>query len=209
MSVAGWVNDDERGGWVHCDRPGWLNDDGVTCSKCQASFTWDERPEWVVLSITEDVSARVDGQTYVVPLDALGAIERRLLDECEAFGWYSPEAADVARRVGVPMSEMVDAWQRLRGSAGAGAVVARFDLLGLPDELPELEDHDRRGLFRDVRALVRYGVGILDDLLAGTYSLETAAADFDYWEDGSLGIGRYLSELAERAYDDDDVEVEA
>ena len=141
MSVAGWVNDDERGGWVHCDRPGWLNDEGVTCSKCQASFAWDERPEWVVLSITEDVSARVDGQTYVVPLDALGVIERELLNDCESFGWYSPEAADVARRVGVPMSEMVDAFQLVSKLRESGELVRVLEWVA-QWEADQVDDED-------------------------------------------------------------------
>jgi len=35
-----WSYDGDR--WNHCDRPAWSDDEGVTCSKCQASFAWDD-----------------------------------------------------------------------------------------------------------------------------------------------------------------------
>lgn len=36
----GWSYDGDQ--WSHCDRPAWSDDEGVTCSKCQVSFSWDE-----------------------------------------------------------------------------------------------------------------------------------------------------------------------
>ena len=37
---ADWSYDGDQ--WNHCDRPAWSDDEGVTCSKCQASFAWDD-----------------------------------------------------------------------------------------------------------------------------------------------------------------------
>jgi hypothetical protein len=33
---------DEAEGWKHCGRSAWLDDDGATCSKCQAFTSWDD-----------------------------------------------------------------------------------------------------------------------------------------------------------------------
>jgi hypothetical protein len=32
----------EPDGWKHCGRVAWVNDDGVTCSRCQAFTSWDD-----------------------------------------------------------------------------------------------------------------------------------------------------------------------
>lgn len=41
--MNGWEYDGNE--WSHCDRSAWYDDDGVTCSKCQASFSWDDENE--------------------------------------------------------------------------------------------------------------------------------------------------------------------
>lgn len=41
----GFTHDGDK--WTHCDRPAWYDDDGVTCSKCQQSFSWDEEEDEV------------------------------------------------------------------------------------------------------------------------------------------------------------------
>jgi hypothetical protein len=37
---GGWEWDGNE--WRHCGRRAWSGDDGVTCSKCQDSFPWEE-----------------------------------------------------------------------------------------------------------------------------------------------------------------------
>jgi len=32
----------EHEGWKHCGRSAWVEDIEAVCSKCQASFAWDE-----------------------------------------------------------------------------------------------------------------------------------------------------------------------
>lgn len=40
MSAAGWERVDDA--WHHCDRLGWIDDEGVTCSRCQSTMSWDD-----------------------------------------------------------------------------------------------------------------------------------------------------------------------
>jgi hypothetical protein len=42
MATLGPWEYTEDEGWKHCGRSAWLDDDGATCSKCQAFTSWDD-----------------------------------------------------------------------------------------------------------------------------------------------------------------------
>lgn len=35
----------EENGWIHCDRPAWIEDEGAVCSRCQETNSWEETDE--------------------------------------------------------------------------------------------------------------------------------------------------------------------
>lgn len=111
------------GYWMNCDGCGRLLFSSDRCG-CSA-----EDVRYVVVSTSEDVSLRVDSSAYVIDLDGLADDEREILSDSDSFGWYGPEAAAVVSRVGVAMSEVLDAFAIVRRLVAAGLMGQVLDAL--------------------------------------------------------------------------------
>lgn len=102
----------------------------------------EREPRYVVVSTSEDVSLRVDSSAFVVDLDGLADDERELLGDSDSFGWYGPEAAAVVSRVGVAMSEVLDALAIVRRLDAAGLMCQVLDALAAEERDDEDEEDD-------------------------------------------------------------------
>ena len=69
--------------------------------------------EYVFVSTETDTVETVNGSCYIIDLDKLSPADAETLADCDAFGTFSDSAQDIIRRVGIPLAEMIDAWQRV------------------------------------------------------------------------------------------------
>ena len=107
--------------WQHCDRPGWIDDDGVTCSKCQTVMPWndDTGPNLVFTGLDTDTSELIGPESYVIDTAVLTDDERDILDGCEMYGAFTGPANEIIRRVGVPVADLWAAYERRRAMVTA------------------------------------------------------------------------------------------
>lgn len=65
------------------------------------------------------------------------------------------------------------------------------------DSVPPGTSQAVREIWDECRMMVRYVLGIMADIQAGTYNAETAAADFQYWvDDNGNGLPHSLEYYA-------------
>lgn len=104
--------------WHHCDRPAWLDDDGATCSKCQASMTWadDQAPSWVFHNLDTGTIEQVTSGAYFVAVDGLADEDRQVLEDSELAGWHGFGLSEVVSRVGVPVSDVLAVWSAVQAA---------------------------------------------------------------------------------------------
>lgn len=68
---------------------------------------------WLCVNLEEGTADALSSgdSVYWVDVDKLDEAEARLLDTADYFGHYGDEARAIVRRVGVPISVLVESWQ--------------------------------------------------------------------------------------------------
>jgi len=69
--------------------------------------------EYVFVSTETDTVETVNGSCYIIDLDKLTAADADVLGDADTFGFFSDDAVTIVRRVGIPLAELIDAWQRV------------------------------------------------------------------------------------------------
>lgn len=74
-----------------------------------------ERVRFVFVSLDTDMTAEVTSECFAVEIETLADADREILETADTWGAYGPEAADVVRRVGVPVAALLNAHQAASG----------------------------------------------------------------------------------------------
>lgn len=73
-----------------------------------------EPVEWVFVNTDTGVAEVADSSAYFVELGRLSDDESDTLNDADSFGAYNEGQCSIVRRVGVPVSELVEAWLLVR-----------------------------------------------------------------------------------------------
>ena len=73
-----------------------------------------EPVEYVFVNVDTGVAEVADSSAYLVELGPLSDVDAELLNDADQFGAYSEPQVAVVRRVGIPVSELLEAWQLVR-----------------------------------------------------------------------------------------------
>lgn len=69
------------------------------------------RPGYVFVSTDTDTVEELNAACYVIDVETLTNEDSETLADCDAFGTFSETAHGIIRRVGIPVRELIAAWQ--------------------------------------------------------------------------------------------------